>query len=161
MTDQEDRGMSYWRTAPELPPEIFAVLRKANRAINPVAIVATLDPDGSPHTAPFGSLRATTPRQLRMCCFRHHDTLANIARDGRVMAAVVWPPNVAVSISGRARIAKEHMDTDEDYAMLEIDIEEVKNDMVRAGTIEGGIVFTPLAELKEWFDVALAELETK
>jgi hypothetical protein len=52
------------------------------------------------------------------------------------------------------------MDCDENYAILEIDIEEVKNDMVRAGTIEGGIVFTPLAELEDWFDTALAELET-
>jgi hypothetical protein len=160
MTDQHDQVIPYWQTAPELPPEIFTALRKANRAINPVAIVATLDPDGCPHTAPFGSLRATTPKRLRMCCFRHHDTLANITRDGRVMAAVVWPPNVAVSIRGRARVTKDQMDCDENYAILEIDIEEVKNDMVRAGTIEGGIVFTPLAELKDWFDTALAELET-
>jgi hypothetical protein len=50
-----------WRRAAELPPEVFAALHKANRAINPIAIVATVAPDGSPHTAPSGSCGRSHP----------------------------------------------------------------------------------------------------
>ena len=59
---------------------MFAVLHKPNRAINPVTVVATVDEDGTPRTAPFGSVRAVTPRLLRLISARYHDTYANLAR---------------------------------------------------------------------------------
>jgi hypothetical protein len=71
---REAQHGEHWRRAPELPEEAYVVLHKPNRGINPIAIVATVDADGSPRTAPFGSLRATTPSLLRLCCNRHHDT---------------------------------------------------------------------------------------
>jgi len=157
--DQEKRQQRRWRTAPELPPEIFAVLQKPDGAIDPVTIVATVDADGMPRTAPFGSVRAVNPRLLRMISMRHHDTFINLCRDGRVAVAVVAPPNIAVSIRGRARVVRERMHVDENDAALEIDVEEVKNDMVRSGSIGSGISFTPRDEVKHWFDAALAELE--
>ena len=147
-----------WRRASELPPEVFAVLRKPNRAINPVPIVATVDPDGTPRTAPFGSVRAVTPRLLRMACQHFHDTYANLCRDARVMVALVAPPNIAVSIRGQARVLREQMKIDERSAILEIDIEEVKNDMV-AGAIGSAITFFPRDEHRDWFEAALSEVE--
>ena len=77
----EERGD--WRTASELPPYVFEALHKPGTAINPVAIVATVDPDGAPRTAPFGSIRAVTPQMLRMLSLRYHDTYANLCRDGQ------------------------------------------------------------------------------
>jgi len=156
MTSQK---REYWQTAPELPPQVFEVLRKPNRAINPVVVVATVDPDGSPRTAPFGSLRAVTPRLLRLCSFHGHDTYANLCRDGRVMVAVLVPPDIAVSIRGRARLVKERMDSDEHHAILEIDVAQVKNDMVRTGVIGSAITFTVLENFEAWFETALCELE--
>ena len=93
---QEER----WRRAAELPPDVFAVLHKADRAINPITVVATVDADGAPRTAPFGSLRAVTPSLLRLACNQYHDTYANLCRDGRVSVALLAPPNIAVSILG-------------------------------------------------------------
>jgi hypothetical protein len=148
-----------WRRAPELPPEVFAALHKANRAINPIAIIATVAPDGSPHTAPFGSLRAVTPKLLRLACNRHHDTYANLCRDGRAMVALLAPPNIAVSIRGRARVVKEEMATGEYLAVLEIDVEEVKNDMMRRGAIESAIAFSPPEDLMDYYVGAIAEIE--
>jgi hypothetical protein len=58
---QESPEVSFWLTAPELPQAVFEVWKKPDRALNPVAIVATTDTDGAPRTAPFGSLRAVTP----------------------------------------------------------------------------------------------------
>jgi hypothetical protein len=155
---EESQVRRRWRRASELPPEVFAVLRKPNRAINPVTIVATVDPDGTPRTAPFGSVRAVTPRLLRMISLHYHDTYANLCRDGRVMVAVVAPPNIAVSIRGQARVVRERMNTDERSAILEIDVQEVKNDMVM-GDIGSAITFFPRDEHQDWFEAALAELE--
>ena len=74
-----------------------------------VTVVATVDPDGAPHTAPFGSLRAVTPRLLRLACNHHHDTYANLRRDGQVSVVLLASPNIAVSIRGRARLVKERI----------------------------------------------------
>lgn len=148
-----------WRRAPELPPDVFAVLHKPNRAINPVTIVATVDPDGTPRTAPFGSLRAVTPRLLRLACNRRHDTFANLCRDGQVSVALLAPPNIAVSIRGRARVVKAQMDIAEHLVVVEIDVEEVKNDMMHRGVIESAIGFDPPEDLKDFYVGAIAEIE--
>ena len=162
MTSDQTRQAAeeeHWRRTPELPPDVFAVLHKPNRAINPIAIVATVDPDGTPHTAPFGSLRAVTPRLLRLACGNYHDTYANLCHDGRVSVALLAPPNVAVSIKGRARVVKEQMEIAKQLVVLEIDVEEVKNDMMRRGVIESTIGFAPPDELKGFYVGAIAEIE--
>ena len=149
----------YWFTSTKLPPEVFQAWQKPNEAISPVAILATVDHDGKPRTAPFGSLRAVTPRLLRLCSMHYHDTCANLIRDGRVMVALISPPNIAVSVGGRARVVKEEMDTDKDFAIIEIDIESVKNDMAHRIMIESGIEITAKEEFKPWYDAAIGELE--
>ena len=120
-----------WRSASELPPDVFAALHKPNRAINPVTIVATVDSDRRPRTAPFDSLRAITPQLLRLACANHHDTYVNLCRDGQVSVAVLAPPNVAVSIRGRARIVRGQMDIAKHLVAVEIDIEEVTHTWIR------------------------------
>ena len=156
---QEKREGERWRRAPELPPDVFAVLNKPNRAINPIAVVATVDADGAPRTAPFGSLRAVTPSLLRLACNQYHDTYTNLCRGGQVSVALLAPPNIAVSIRGRARVVQERMDTGNHLAVVEIDIEEVKNDMMRRGTIESAVGFAPPEELRGYYVGAIAEIE--
>jgi hypothetical protein len=156
---EQPQGREHWRSAAELPPDVFAVLSKPNRAISPVTIVATVDATGRPRTAPFGSLRAITPRLLRLACANYHDTYTNLCRDGRTSVAVLAPPDIAVSIYGRARIVKERMDIAEHLVAVEIDIEEVKNDMMRRGIIDGSVGFTPPEDLKGFYVGAIAEIE--
>jgi hypothetical protein len=157
--EQQEPGGKRWRRTPELPADVFEVLHKADRAINPITVVATVDPDGAPRTAPFGSLRAVTPGLLRLVCNRHHDTYGNMRRDGRVSVALLAPPDVAVSIRGRARVVKEGMATGEHFAVVEIDVEEVKNDMMRRGVIESAVGFAPPEELRPYYVGAIAEIE--
>ena len=152
-------GGEEWRTASELPPAAFAVLHKPDRAINPIAIMATIDPDGRPRTAPFGSLRAVNPRLLRLACANYHDTYANLCRDGQVSVALLAPPDVAVSIRGRARVVKAPMAIAPHLVVLEIDVAEVKNDMMRRGVIESAAGFAPPEELRPFYVGAIAEIE--
>jgi hypothetical protein len=83
---QKAQEGAYRSTAPELPQEVLA-WRKSDRAISPVAIVATIDADRTPRTAPFGGLRAVTPRLLRLCSWHGHDTYANLCRGGISISA--------------------------------------------------------------------------
>jgi hypothetical protein len=153
-------GTDFRTVASELPENIFTVLHKPNKALSPVSIVATVDPDGAPHTAPFGSMRAVTPRLLRFASLRQHDTYVNLLKDDRVMVAFVASPNIAVSIKGRARVAREKMALDENFALLEIDIEEVKNDMIRRVVIDSPITISARDKFKEWFNDLISEMDT-
>lgn len=153
-------GTDFRTVASELPENIFTVLHKPNKALSPVSIVATVDPDGAPHTAPFGSMRAVTPRLLRFASLRQHDTYVNLLKDDRVMVAFVASPNIAVSIKGRARVAREKMALDENFALLEIDIEEVKNDMIGRVVIDSPITISARDKFKKWFNDLIGEMDT-
>ncbi len=157
--NQGTEGGAQWRTAPELPKYVFDIWRKPDKSISPIAIVATVDPDGAPRTAPFGSIRAISPRLLRLLTLRYHDTYANFARDGRVMVALLSPPNIAVSVRGHARVVRDPMQADQHYAIVDIDVEQVKNDMARIVIIETGITVTPVDQFEGWFDRVLDEVE--
>jgi len=148
-----------WHLSSELPDNVYSVMRKSDLAISPIAVVATVDQDGAPHTAPFASLRAVTPSLLRLICFRYHHTYSNLIRDGRVMVSFLAPPDIAVSIRGKTTLVKEQMAADENYAILEMQVEEVKNDMVKTVVIESPITVAPQFAYEDWFDTALSELE--
>ena len=155
----DQKPHTHWRTASELPQDVFSVWHKPNGALNPVAVVATVDPDGTPHTAPFGSLRAVTPGILHFITWHGHDTYTNVCRDGRITVTLLAPPDKAVSVRGYARVVKEQLDADEQYALVEIDIKEVKNDMVRSVIIESALTISARDEYKNWFTRVLAEVE--
>jgi hypothetical protein len=147
MSESKER----WRRSPELLEDAFKAWHKADGALNPSSVVATVNEDGSPRVAPFGSLRAVNPQLLRLLIHRYHDTLANLKRNPRTMIAMICPPDVAVSVQGSARIVEEPFSLDERYALVEIDIDEVKNDMpVRIG-IETGIAISPSGPFVEWW----------
>ena len=147
MSEKQDR----WRRSPELLEDAFRAWHKANGELNPSSVVATVDDDGFPHIAPFGSMRAVTPKLMRFIAHRYHDTLSNLKRDPRVVVAMVSDPDIAVSVKGNARVVEEPFTLDENYALVEIDIDEVKNDMpVRIG-IETGIAISPSGPFVEWW----------
>ena len=98
-------------------------------------------------------------RLLRLACNQYHDTYASMCRDGQVSVAVLAPPNIAVSIRGRARVVKEEMETAEHFAIVEIDAEEVKNNMMRRGMIKSAVGFAPLEDLKGYYVGAIAAIE--
>ena len=153
----QQKRLRMWMTEPALPAEVFEAWHKPDGAISPVAIVATTDPDGAPRTAPFGSLRAITPRLLRLFSWREHNTYANLCRDGRVSVALV-SADVAVSVTGRARVVRERAHYDEQFAIVEIDVDEVKNDMIYRVVVESGIEIVPKERHKSWYSAVMAEL---
>jgi hypothetical protein len=51
------------------------------------------------------------------------------------------------------------METGEHLAVLEVDVEEVKNDMMRRGAIKSAIGFSPPEDLMDYYVGAIAEIE--
>ena len=152
MTKKEGKEKTErWRRSPELLEDAFAAYAKADGQLNPSSVVATIDEDGSPRVATFGSLRAVTPKLLRLIIGRYHDTLANMKRDSRTMIAMICPPNVAVSVRGRARVVEEPFSLDENYALVEVDIEEVKNDIPNRVGLKTGIAVAPNGPFVDWW----------
>ncbi len=148
-----------WRRHPKLPDEVFTAWQKPKGALNPSSVVATIDEDGSPRTAPFGSMRAVSSQTLRFLVHQRHNTLANLKHDSRVMVAMICPPNLAVSVRGVARIVEESFSADERYALVEIDINEVKNDMPVRIEIDTGINISPNGPFVEWWNAIWESLE--
>lgn len=51
------------------------------------------------------------------------------------------------------------MEIPERLAILEIDIKDAKNDMMRRGTIESAIGFAPPEDIKDFYVGVIAEIE--
>jgi hypothetical protein len=56
-------------------------------------------------------------------------------------------------------MVKEQMDVGEYLAVFEIDVEEVKNDMMRRGVIDSAVEFTPPEDIRAYYVGAIAEIE--
>ncbi len=150
-----------WRRMTELQDETYKLLLKIGGSLNPSSVIATVDEDGSPRTAPFGSLHAISKQQLRIVVNRHHDTLDNIKRDPRVMICLTYPPDIAISIKGRAEVVAEPWTFDEHYAIVEIAIIEIKNDLPRSVFIESGITISATGPFVEWWKSCYEELNKR
>lgn len=141
-----------------LPNRVLEALRETGDG-EFVAVVATVDADGKPHTAPFGSVRALSSARLRFGCDRRHDTYRNLLRTPHVVICVVLPPDVAVSVSGYATVMRESMETIETDAVVEIEIDDVKDDMLSGASIESGIRYSVSDEVADFIARYSAEVE--
>ncbi|MFW9908658.1 MAG: pyridoxamine 5'-phosphate oxidase family protein [Candidatus Thorarchaeota archaeon] len=148
-----------WSVLSELPDDVFQQWQKTGGSLNPSSVLASINEDGSPRTAPFGSLRAISPKLLRLLVHKSHDTLANIVRDNRIMIALVSPPNTAASVKGIARVIQHEWEGDRRYALIEIEVLEVKNDMPVQIKIESGISISPSGPFQDWWNGVWPEFE--
>jgi len=119
----------------ELGQEVIDIINR----LATIVVVATVDEDGSPRTAPFGWVYAKDVRTIRFSTSRGHDTYKNIVRDGRVMICLLEEGNTAISIKGNARVCKEQLSTREHCAMVEVDITGVKSDVTGVARVISGI----------------------
>jgi hypothetical protein len=148
-----------WQSATELRDDAFHVLQKTGGVLNPSSVIATVNKDGSPRTAPFGSLHAVSKTLLRVVVHRHHETLANMKREPYVMIFFASPPSIAIGIRGSAKVVEEPWRADANYALVEISIHEIKNDLPRVITIESGIMISATGPFQEWWKACWKELK--
>jgi hypothetical protein len=138
-----------------LPDRVLAAVREPGRV---TGVVATVDERGKPHTAPFGSVQAVSPSTLRFGCDRRHDTYANLLRSPSVVVCLLLPPDIAVSVSGRATVIREAMETADTDAVFEIEIDDVKDDMLPGAAIDSGVTYSIPEELAGFLERYVAEV---
>ncbi len=141
---------------PRLAARIGEVLQPPDL---PVVIVATVGADGGPHTAPFGSCLAVAAGRLRFGSSRAHDTYDNVRRDSRVAVVLCAPPDFAVSIHGRASVIADSMQTNPGSAVIEIEIDNVKDDWFPGVVLTTGLAIEPAPERRDYLARYLAEVQ--
>lgn len=93
--------------------------------VNPV-ILATIDQEHHPSTAPFNCIVAPDNRHLRIALCKDNQTYANIIENGNIALAVLDEGDIAVCIQGNAQILMNHMSFDINMAVIEIEINEIR-----------------------------------
>ncbi len=106
----------------ELNSVLLAFFEKRVNAI----IIASLDEDLTPHTAPFNYIIATDTKHLRVAISKLQQTYENIINNVCVDLVVFDEGDLAVSIKGSARVIKESMETDCNMGIIEIEVTEVR-----------------------------------
>ncbi len=116
----------------ELPQNVERYLRGGR-----LVIIASVTSDGWPNTAPFSWVVAKSPKVIRIGVNNEIQTLENIRNNGRLMICIATD-GITMSIRGTARILKESMDSVPfTTAMVEMTVEEVKDDSVLGRVDEG------------------------
>ncbi len=67
--------------------------------------------------------------------------------------------DVAVSVVGRARVSRSELEHDVDFAPVDINVLEGKNDMVYRIAVDSGIEIHAKERFKPWYDAVMAELD--
>jgi hypothetical protein len=105
----------------ELNATLIDLLKKR---INTV-IIATIDADCQPHTAPFHFITVYDSKHLRVAISKLHQTLQNINETGDVAIAILDEGDIAVTLKGTAHLVKETMDVDNNLSVIEVAIVEI------------------------------------
>ncbi len=104
-------------------------------------------------------LRVEFPDGFMGSPLHRQGTYVNLRRDGRVAVTMIAAPDIAVSVRGRARVTRERIGAKQNRAVVDIDIEEVKNDMVPTITVESGVTISARAEWRDRLQTMRGELE--
>jgi len=119
----------------ELNPSLLDLFEKRITTV----ILATLDENNCPHTAPFYYLVASDPKHLRVAISRNHQTFHNITVNSNVAVSVVDEGDIAVCIKGSASVYLENMESDYNMAVVDIEINQIKKDNWTSHFVTQGI----------------------
>ena len=116
----------------ELPDRALSYLQ-----VGRLVIMATVDGRGRPNTAPMSWVTALDNRTIRVAVSPEVSTYRNILENDRVMLSLIGG-TMTLSISGRARVLAELIeDVPFPMAMVEVLVDEVKDDSVIGRGIMG------------------------
>lgn len=105
-----------------------------------LVVLATVDERGWPDTCPVSWIVALDPTLLRLAISREVSTYGNLLKNENVMLALIGGA-MTLGIRGRARILAEDMaDVPLPMAIVEVRVDEVKDDSVIGRGIEGNLI---------------------
>ncbi|MDO8674027.1 MAG: pyridoxamine 5'-phosphate oxidase family protein [Dehalococcoidia bacterium] len=124
-----------------------------------VCVCATIDEDGTPHTAPVNLIVAKDDRTLLIGLLEGNVTTMNIRRSAFACLEAFGPDDLAVGIKGNVRIVKEPMDCNSSMIVGEMTVEAVKQDTSPAQVVTAGTSAQPRSDRGRAFaESAIEEL---
>lgn len=119
----------------ELPERAMSYLQMGR-----LVVMATVDERGWPDTCPISWIVALDATTLRLAISREVSTYRNLLRNESVMISLIGGA-MTLGIRGRARLLSEDMDNIPlPMAMVEVQIDEVKDDSVIGRGLEGELI---------------------
>jgi hypothetical protein len=119
----------------ELPERAMSYLQ-----VGRLVVIATVDERGWPDTCPISWIVALDPTTLRVAISREVSTYRNLLQNENVMISLIGGA-MTLGIRGRARLLRDDMDdVPLPMAMIEVQIDEVKDDSVIGRGLEGELV---------------------
>jgi hypothetical protein len=105
-----------------------------------LVIMATVDERGMPNTSPISWITAIDRRLLRLAVSPEVNTFINISKNPNVMISLLGGA-MTLGIRGRARVLLDQIeDVPFPMAMVEIEVDEVKDDSVIGRGIAGELI---------------------
>lgn len=111
-----------------------------------VTVVATVNENGIPNTAPVEDIIAKDERTLFMSLMNSHTTTNNLQNNGRICIEVLSSNDIAIGIRGDANLIKESMNASENMTLWKINVEQVKQDTTPMTIVDSGPISKPRSE---------------
>lgn len=122
-------------------------------------LLSTVTGDGAPHAMPVHLMTALDDRTIRMALMKIHQTTLNIKNNGKAFITVIEGQDIALGVTGTARVVKEPMDGNPAMCMVEFVVEEIKSDTTPTVIVTEGIRSMHRTEkTKEFFRSMFDEL---
>lgn len=103
------------------------------------AVLATLGPEGRPHTTPVSFIACKDAATIRLALTRSHQAYSNIVRSPEVMIEFLDEGDVAFGVLGRAAVEKEAMESDRGMALVRVEVISVKSDLNPLWVVSQGV----------------------
>ena len=110
-------------------------------------IIATLDGNYRPHTAPFHYLAIVDPKHLLLAISFKNQTYQNILQNKFVSLAILDEGDLAVCIRGYGEILLEQMVSDRELSVIAIEITEIRKNNWESHHVTQGIRITHKNEI--------------
>lgn len=122
-----------------------------------IAIVGTVNEDGTPNTAPMSLFYCPDERTVVAGMVKTSRTVANIKRHGKVIIEILFSDDIAFGVSGVGKVVKEPLDCSEATIAIKIDVTGVKRDTSPAQKVTAGAKMTPRSERAVEYEKAVWE----
>lgn len=105
-----------------------------------MAVLATVEPDGSPRAIPVSAIRRAGDRRALLALALRRGSLARLRARPRV-ALCLMGPGFAVTALGAARVAAEPLPGAEFMAAVELTVDELRDDLGEHTLVHEGVRF--------------------
>ncbi len=140
----------------QLTSEQMALLNSRRLCV----VMVTVSRDGMPNAAPMALMAAPDPHRVLVSVSTWHDTYQNVKETGKVALSVMASGDRAFTVKGPARVVQETTQVSDKMSVIEIEVQEVKDDVSPAARVNNGVEMVIRSEkARQFLDAIWDELQ--